>query len=93
MDNEVDFITLKWGTLKAWRITTTKGKELLAKYGEMGMSFSAMQQHDTPEQKQLLCELIDTVPGEIYLDLDGVSVSKEDAKKYIMEYGKEVRNG
>ena len=45
-----------------------------------------MMQHDTEEQKTILCELIDIVPGDIYLDWDGVYVSKEAAKKYVMEY-------
>lgn len=83
-----DCITLKWGTLKAWKITSEKGKELLKKYNEIGSSFSAMAQRDTPEQKKLICEMIDIVPGEIYLSWDEKYISKEEAKKYVMEYGK-----
>jgi len=81
-----DYITLKWGTLKAWELTSEKGIGLLKKYKELGSSYSAMCQKDTPEQKKLICEMIDTVPGEIYLDWDGEYVSKEKAKKYVMEY-------
>lgn len=82
-----DYISLKWGTLKAWRLTSDKGRELLAKYEELGASASAMMQRDTPEQKNLICEMIDTVPGDIYMDWDGKYISKEEAKKYVMEYG------
>lgn len=82
-----DHIALKWGTLKAWRLTSKSGKALLKKYNELGASFSAMMQHDTSEQKRLICEMIDTVPGEIYLDWDGKYVSKKEAKRYVMEYG------
>lgn len=82
---EQDYITLKWGTLQSWRITSEKGKELLRQYGELGTRLSVAFQRDTPEQKRLICELIDLVPGEICLDWDGKYVSKEDAKKYVMD--------
>jgi hypothetical protein len=44
-------LTLKWGTLKSWRFDSQKGKELLKEYSELGESFSAMSQKDTPRQK------------------------------------------
>jgi hypothetical protein len=84
-----DHLSLKWGTLKAWRLTSEKGKELLRKYDELGSSASAMMQHDSPEQKELICQMIDECGAEeIYLDWDGKYVSKDEAKKYVMEYGK-----
>ena len=86
--NKGDYITLKWRTLKSWRLKGKKGLELLKKYHDIGSSFSAMAQKDTPEQKEIICEMIDTVPGEIYLDWDDKFVSKEEAKKYVLEYGK-----
>ena len=82
-----DYITLKWGTLKAWKLTSEKGKELIREYAEIGSSLSAMVQHDTPRQKQLICEMINEVPGDIFLDWDEVYVGKEEAKRYINEYG------
>ncbi len=89
MENN-NHLTLKWGTLKSWNF---KGNEeackLLKRYGEIGSSFSAMAQNDTPEQKEIICKLIDLTPGEIYLDWDGEYVSKEKAKEYVMNYGKE----
>ena len=86
---EKDSITLKWGTLKGWDLKTERAKETLKKYLELGVTIGVMQQHDTAEQKQLICELIDISNAEtIYLDWDGVDVSKEEAKKYVMGYGK-----
>lgn len=85
-----DSLTLKWGTLKAWDFNSKKGQELLKEYNEIGSSMSAMAQHDTPRQKEIICELIDEGNfKKIYLDWEGKRVTKEEAKKYVMEYGKE----
>ena len=87
-----DFVTLKWGTLKSWRMTGEKGKALLKRYKEIGASLSAMTQEDTPEQKEIICQLIDECTEDtIYLEWDGVNVSKTDAKKYVMEYGANMK--
>lgn len=82
-------LTLKWGTLKAWDFHTEKGQKLLQEYGEIGQCVSAMCQKDTVRQKQIICELIDECddPQGIYMDWDGEYVSKDAAKKYVMEYG------
>ena len=86
-----DYLTLKWGTLKAWNLTSDKGVELLKLYFELGSSPGAMTQHDTPEQKDLICQMIDECGAEtIYLDWDGVDVSKDDAKRYVLEYGQKA---
>lgn len=80
-------LSLKWGTLKSWNLKTDKSREVMKRYIDFGMTGGAMQQKDTPEQKQLICELIDALNCEtIWLDWDGVQVSKDDAKKYVMEY-------
>jgi len=89
MKNE-NYLTLKWGTLKAWNFEGSEpATKLLKRYGEIGASFSAMAQRDTPEQKEIICKLIDLVPDKVYLDWDDKYVSKDEAKKYVMEYGKE----
>lgn len=86
---EKDSISLKWGTLKGWHLHSDKGLELLKKYHALGASYSAMAQHDTPEQKELICQMIDECNSEtIHLEWDGVDVSKDDAKKYVMDYGR-----
>ncbi len=79
-----DHLTLKWGTLKSWKFHTEKAKELLTEYGKLGSSMSAIAQHDTPRQKEILCELIDEGNfNEVYLDWDDKYVSKKEAKDYI----------
>lgn len=88
--NKENYLTLKWGTLKSWNFEGNKEAIKLFKYyNEIGSSFSAMAQKDTPEQKEIICKLIDLMPGEIYLDWDDKSVSKGEAKKYVMDYGRE----
>lgn len=88
VEKEEDYITLKWGTLKSWSITSEEGSALLEKYADLGYSWSAMLQKDTPMQKEIICELIDLMPGdEIYLEWEHRFASKIEAKKYVMEYG------
>lgn len=86
---EKDHLTLKWGTLKSWNFHSEKALKLLKEYHKLGSSWGAAQQRDTPRQKELICELIDEGDFEtVYLDWDDKAVSKEDAKKYVMEYNK-----
>lgn len=80
-------LLLKWGTLKGWDLETDRSREALKKYADFGMKFSAMSQHDTPEQKAALCDLIDAIDGEIQNDWSGEMMTKEEAKRYVMEYG------
>ena len=84
-----NYLTLKWGTLKSWDFTNSgKGQELLGEYTDIGMSFSAMNQDDTPRQKEIICELIDLCDGDkIYLEYDDKYVSKKEAKEYVKNYG------
>lgn len=86
-EDQVDSLTLKWGTLKSWDIHSESGLALLKRYCEIGASMSAMAQRDTPEQKEIICQLIDGCAGDIYLHWDGEYVSKEKAKEYVRNYG------
>lgn len=86
---EVDSLSLKWGTLKSWDIHSETGRALLKRYYEIGASMGAATQKDTPEQTEIICQLIDGCEGEIYLDWDGKYVSKEKAKEYVRNYRKE----
>lgn len=91
MSEQGDHLSLKWGTLKSWRIHTDEQRDLLRRYYELGASMSAMLQRDTPEQKDIICRLIDLCGAPtIYLDWDDKDVSKEDAKQYVMNYGVEM---
>jgi len=85
-----DHLTLKWRTLKSWSFHSKKAEKLLQEYNKLGRSMSAIMQKDTPRQKEILCELIDEGDfDKVYLDWDGKEVTKEQAKKYIMnKYGK-----
>lgn len=86
---EKDHLTLKWGTLKAWHFHGESAAVLLRRYAEIGSSMSAMMQHDTQEQKEIICKLIDIGNFDVvYLDWDGVSVTKSEAKEYVQNYGK-----
>ncbi len=83
-----DYISLKWGTLKSWNFNTDEQRDLLKRYVELGSSMSAMSQRDTPEQKEIICRLIDLCDAPtICLEWDGTDASKDEAKRYVMEYG------
>jgi len=79
-------ITLKWGTLKGWDVVSQEAMDLLKKYHELDISFSAMAQRDTPEQKQILVDLVSLPEMKIYLDWDGKYISSEEAVCYINNY-------
>lgn len=87
-EQQGDHLSLKWGTLKSWDIHSETGRALLKRYHEIGSSLSGMAQRDTPEQKEIICQLIDGCAGDIYLDWDGEYISKEKAKEYVRGYGK-----
>lgn len=83
-----DFLLLKWGTIKGYNFECSpKAFEALKKWGELGVSMSAMTQDNTQEQKKLICKMIDNVNGPITNDWSGKKLSKSAAKKYVMEYG------
>lgn len=88
MSDAKEYLLLKWGTLKGWNVKSERCIELLKRYHDLGSSLSVMMQHDTPEQKQIVCDLIDAIDGTIQNDWSGEMLSKEDAKKYVMEYGR-----
>lgn len=80
-------LLLKWGTLKGWEVGENEAAmAALKKYHEQPVSWGCMQQRDTPEQKQAICELIDAIDGVIQNDWTGETMTKDEAKKYVMEY-------
>ena len=89
--DSVSRLTLKWGTIKGWDYTgNEKAKELLKEYYEIGSVLGCVMQRDTKRQKEIIIELIDLCndPEGIYLDWDGKFISKEQAKDYVLNYGK-----
>jgi hypothetical protein len=83
-----DHLLLKWGTLKSWNFNSEEGKELLKQYFALGSSMGAMQQKDTQEQKELICKMIDVCDSPIREDWGGTYMTKQEAKEYVLEYGK-----
>ncbi len=82
-------LTLKWGTVKGWKLESDEAKSALQKWFDSGdVSASAMTQNDTPEQKEAILNAIDQM-DEIWLDWDNKKVSREEAKEYIRNYGKD----
>lgn len=80
-------LTLKWGNVKGWEgfEDGTPARAALEKWADSGQGISAMQRQ-TPEQRELICAIIDAVDGEIFNDWDGVTMTKDDAKKYVREF-------
>lgn len=85
-----DELRLKWGTLKGWHLHSAAAIAAGKAYANCGEhTAGCATQRDTDEQKRWLCALIDALNvDEVYLDWDGEYVTKEAAKKYVMEYGK-----
>lgn len=79
-------LLLKWGTLKGWNLESEKSRGIMKRYIDLGASMSAMAQHDSPDQKTIICELIDALDGEIQNDWSGEKMSKDEAKQYVQEY-------
>lgn len=80
-------LTLKWGTVKGWNLETEEATAALQKWADFGHSPSAAMQHDTPDQKQALLDAIDHM-DEIWLDWEDKKVTREEAKEYVLNYGK-----
>jgi hypothetical protein len=89
MPEKKNTLLLKWGTVKGWELHTDEAIDALQKWADFGVCPSAMLQRDTPEQQQALLEAIDFM-DEIVLDWTGEKVSREEAKKYVLEYRKEA---
>lgn len=80
-------LLLKWGTLKGWNFGDNAAALAAAqRYADGGMSAGAMQQHDTDEQKQALCDVIEAIDGPITNDWTGETMTKAQAKAYVLEY-------
>ena len=87
MSNE--YLALKWGTIKGYNFTENPAAlEKLEEIYAEGVSHSAMLQDRTKTHIELLCELVDLTNGRIYSDWTGEDFTKEEAKKYLLEYSK-----
>jgi len=55
MENNNDYLLLKWGTIKGYSLKNSdEAWELMKKYNELGTCMSVMVQRDTPEQKEFI---------------------------------------
>lgn len=88
METKKENLLLKWGSIKGWDNLTDKSVEILKRYYVDGMPLSAMADRPDDARREVLCELIDQIDGEIWNDWDGVQMTKEEAKKYVRDYGK-----
>ena len=87
MDYSDDYITLKWGGLKAWRLENPDLDPLIEEFNkEGGSNMSAMAQRNTLRQKEIICEMIEIIGKPVYNDWSGEEMTIEEAKKYVMEY-------
>jgi hypothetical protein len=84
-----EYLALKWGSIKSITVKSEAANEAFWRWREGGVSMSAMDQHDTPEMKQALLDLIDVLDGEITNDWTGKTMTKDEAKLYVLNYGKE----
>lgn len=82
-----EYLLLKWGTVKGWNDLTDKSVEILCRYYPDGVPMSAMSDRPDKDRREILCELIDQLDGEIQNDWSGETMTKEQAKAYVREYG------
>jgi hypothetical protein len=80
-----DYLWLKWGTLKEVAYSSEHARVALERYYAGGVSMSAMLQKDSIEQKQALCDLIDAIDGDIIDAWTMKQMTKDEAKRYVME--------
>lgn len=81
-------LLLKWGTVKGWENMTETSQGILHRYFEGSTSAGAIFDHPDEARRAILCELIDQLDGTIQNDWTGEMMSKDEAKKYVTEYGK-----
>lgn len=85
-----EYLLLKWGNLKGWRLETDASRSAFKAYVEAGENAAAPMAMVRLEdaEKVALCGLIDAVDGPITNDWSGEKMTKDEAKKYVLEYGK-----
>jgi hypothetical protein len=83
-----EYLLLKWGNLKGWKLETEASTDAFQAYVEAGENAAApmaMVRLDGAE-KQALCRLIAAVDGPITNDWSGEEMTKDEATKYVLEY-------
>ena len=80
-------LILKCGTVKGWSGLDEAAQIAMQKFSDLGMSMGAMQQEMTPDHIKALCGVVDVVDEPIYNDWSGEEMTRDEAKKYIREFG------
>lgn len=93
MEMEKEYLLLKWGTIKGWENFSEKSQEIIGRFFADGVPMSAAADRPGDARKLILCELIDQLDGEIQNDWTGKKMTKDEAKKYVMEYGQQKAHG
>jgi hypothetical protein len=85
-DREGDYVELKWGTIKGYRIEDPETFKLMEAFYKEGVSLSAAADRPDESRREILCQIIDRIDKPVYLQWDGKYVSVDEAKKYVREY-------
>jgi len=82
-----EYLLLKWGTIKGCNLNgNDAAMAALERYCAEPVSMGAMQQSDTDAQRQAICDIIDALNGPITNDWTGEEMTKDEARKYVLEY-------
>lgn len=81
-------ITFKWGTIKGWTGFSQEDFDFLNKYFKDEQSNGCMADRPNTARKTILCDFIKSFDGTFFNDWSGEDMTKDEAIKYIMEYGK-----
>lgn len=84
-NNETPTLGLKWGR---FNFADFKGSPEASKLNDQIHQLD----EDDPNVIELTCQMIDAFNGDIYVWWENMNVSKEDAKHYVRNYGKELKN-
>lgn len=80
-------LLLKWGTIKGWSDLSDASVGIVKRYFQEGVPASCATDRPNEDRKEILCELIDQLDGEIQNDWSGEILSKDAAKEYVRSYG------
>lgn len=85
-----DVLSLKWGGLKSCQFVGKNAEKCKALAKRWENALSLKHGRRSKLEQRLVCEIIDLVNCRwIYLDWIGKHVGKSEAKKYVMNYGKQ----
>lgn len=88
MTDQKESLTLKWGSVKGWGNLSAASVAILRRFFADGVPLSAMADHPDEARREILCELIGQLDGEIYNEWEGTAMTKDEAKAYVRGYGK-----